>query len=241
MPLRYEQIRGRPVGLYMRLLAPGVTTAPTPVTVTVAAAGAAAGANVIPVTALPAAIPKNTVLVFDRAAGNPDTLTVVVTEDAAEAATSINVEMFEGEEGAGLTHALADGDDANWDGLYTVAGTENSPYTNNPQTQELNAVTYGAATGVSVSTPEITSISPQIARTGLFVAEGQLVEDILTHADSNREWWVKQVIPGADGLAWAIREGRAKVSDLNHDKPADNLIRLSYTIRFVAKPSLTFL
>ena len=121
-----------------------------------------------------------------------------------------------------------------------MAGTENSPYTNNPQTQQLTATTYGASGGVSVSNPETTSISPQIARTGLFLASGQLVKDILTYTDTNREWYCRQVFPDALGLPWGERKGRAKLSQLNHDKPADNYVRLSYTINFVEKPALAF-
>jgi len=240
MPLRFSQVRGRPVGLFMALLAPGTTTAPAPLAITVAAGGATAGATSIPVTALGAAVPRNTILTFSRAAGNPASLTVVVAADAALSATSLPVEMFEGEEGAPLTHSLAAADAASWDRLFTVTGTENSPYTSNPQTQELTSVSYGAATGIGVSIPETTRIAPQIARAGLFLAEGTLIRDILLHADTNREWWVKHVTPNAVGGTWATREGRARITDLSQDKPADNLIRLTYNIRFVTRPSLVF-
>ena len=236
MPLVFKQVRGRPVGLFARLLDPGVTTKFDDVDIVVAAAGAAQGANVITVDALPVPVPKNTILIFSRAAGDPDEVKVVVNEDAEQGATELSVEMFEGEEGEGLRYDLAAADEATFDQLYTVTGTENSPFTNNPTTQNLFAVTYGASTGVSVTTPEVTTIAPQIARTGLFLAEGQLVQDILAHADTNREWWVKQVMPDATGLPWGQRQGRAKFTDLNHDKPADGLVRLAYTIRFVGRP-----
>lgn len=237
MPLKITQVRGRPVGLFMALLDVGVTTPPASHAITVATGGAAEGANTIPVTALPVAVPKNTILTFDDAAAT----TVVVTADAASGATSISVEMYEGEEGAGLDNALAAGAAASYDQLLTVAGTEDSPYTNNPQTQDLNPVTYGGSTGVSVGTPEVQSLAPQIARSGLFLAEGQLTQDLLQYADSNRSWWVSQVIPDSNGAEYATRAGRAKVTDLNEAKPANDLIRLSFNIRFIgSKPSLTF-
>lgn len=242
MPLKYTKIEGKPTGLYLALLASGTSTAPSDVTVTVDTAGAAADANTIPITDPGTDIPKNTVLVFSRAAGTPDTVTVVVTETfSAGSAGNLSVEAYEGVEGQGIDAALASGDEASWDQLYTVVGTENSPFTNNPQTQDLNAVVYGDAGGTTVSTPNVTSVAPQIARSGLFLAEGQLVQDILQYADSNRNWWAKQVAPDADGVAWMQREGLARVTDMNHDMPADGLVRLSFNIRFVAsKPTVTF-
>lgn len=241
MPLKIKQVRGKPVGLYLALLGVGVSTPPSVENIVVGTGGAAAGDNAIPVEALPVAIPKNTILTFSRAAGDPATVTVVVTADAAAAATSLSVEAFEGEEGAGLPAALAAADSASYDGLFTVAGTENSPYTNNPQTQDLNAVVYGSASGVSVSNPEVTSVSPQMARTGLFLSSGQLVKDIIQYADTNRLWYARQVTPDDTGAPFMERTGLCKVSDLNEDKPADNLLRLSYTIRFTEKPTITWL
>lgn len=241
MPLIIEKVRGRPVGLYMALLGVGVTTPPASQAITVATGGAAAGANTVPVDALPVAVPKNTVLTFTRAAGSPADITVVVTEDADAAATSLSVEMFEGEEGAGLEYDLAAADAASWDQLHTVAGTEDSPYSNNAQTQNQNPVTYGGSTGVSVADVEIQSVAPQIARSGLFLAEGPLTEDLLRYADTNRSWWVAQVNPKADGTPYNTRAGRAKVHGLSEPKPAGDLLRMSFNIQFVgSKPSLTF-
>jgi hypothetical protein len=241
MPFKFTKVAGKPVGLYLALLAEGASAAPSTVTATVAAGGATAGATSISVDALSAAIPKNTVLVFSRAAGSPDTVTVVTTAEAASAATSIPVESFDGSDGDGIAYDLAAADEATWDGLYTAVGTENSPYSNNPQTQDLNAVTYGGSGDITVSTPSVQSLSPSISRTGLWTAEGQLIQDLMTYGDTNRNWWAKQVLPDADGAPWAQRAGLARVSNMQHDPPADGLIRISYDIRFVgSKPTLTF-
>lgn len=240
MPQRYTQVEAKPIGLYLALLAPGVNTAPAAVTVTVATAGAEAGATEIPVEPLSVAIPKNTVLAFTRAAGSPATLMVVVTADAAEAAATISAEPYEGAEGDGLPYALAAADTASWDQLLTATGTENAPYTNNPQTQELSAITYGSGSGVSVQDPSTTSVAPQIARSGLFIAEGQLVKDIIRYADGNRNWWAKHVSPDADGAPWLVRKGLARLSGLSQEGPADGLQRLSYTIRFRQIPYISY-
>lgn len=240
MPLKYTQIEGVPTGLYLALLAAGTSQAPATVTATLSGT-AAIGANSLTISALAAAIPKNSVLSFSRAAGSPSKLILVTTADADVSDTTLAVEMFEGEDGAGLTHALASADAATWDGLYTVVGTENSPYSNNPQTSDLTAAVYGASSSVAIAKRNTTALSPQIARTGLFLAEGQLTKDILQYADTNRNWWCKQVVPDADGNPYLVRSGLARVGDLVHDKPADGLIRMSFTIQFInAKPAHTF-
>ena len=239
MPLKFDMVRGKPALFY--LVHRGVlTTAPATVTVTVGAAGAAAGANTIPVTALPGAIPKNTVLRFSRAAGDPDEVIVVVTEDAAATDTSIAVESFEGADGDGISHSLASADEAVWDGLYTDIASESLDFQVNAQTQELNPVTHGSATGVSVSLPEITSIAPSVTRQGLFFARSQVVEDLLTYGDTNANWYGKLVQPDSTGQPWATREGLGVVSGVGTPTPADNLIQLQYTFRFKQAVSPTF-
>jgi len=242
MPLKYSKVIGRPTGLYLALLAAGTDTAPADVTVTVDAAGATAGANLIPITDPGTAIPKNTVLTFTRAAGSPATMIVVVTADFPSGGSGdLAVEMYEGEDGAGLDYALASGDAAAWDQLYTVVGTEDAPYNLNPQTQDLNPTVYGATSGISVSTPIVQSVAPSIDRSGLFLASGQLTQDIMQFGDTNRNWWAKQVIPDAAGAIYATREGLCRVTNVSEPKPAGDLIRLNYSIRFVnAKPALTF-
>lgn len=239
MPLKFAPIRGRPSQVFLKYIGTD-TVAPTPVTVTVAAPGAAAGANVVPVSALSADIPKNTILVFDRAAGTPDEMKVVVTMDVATGATSLPVEDYEGNDGDGIPFNLQSGDAAVWDGLHTDIASQNLDFQMNPQTQDLSAVTHGSATGVSVVQPEITGVSPQIPRTGLFFEEGPLIKDILRYGDTGGNWWAKYVIAGSDGLPFAVREGLAIVMNVGTPTPADNLVQLSYTVRFKAMPVVDF-
>jgi hypothetical protein len=231
MPLKFDPVRGKPALFYL-VHRGTLTTAPATVTVTVAAAGAAAGVNSIPVDALPAAVPKNTVLTFSRAAGSPSTVRVVTTADAAEGATSIAVEDFEGADGDGIPFALADNDAATWDGLYTDIASESLDFQVNAQTQELNPVTHGSATGVSVSLPEITSIAPSVTRQGLFFSNSQIVKDILTYGDTNANFYGKLVQPDYTGQPWVTRAGIGVISGVGTPSPADNLIQLSYTFRF---------
>lgn len=231
MPLKFDPVRGKPALFYLVHLGT-VTTAPTATTVTVDVAGAAADANTIPVTALPGAIPKNTVLTFSRAAGSPATMQVVVTTTAAASATSIAVEDFNGADGDGIPYSLASGDAASWDGLYTDIASESLDFQVNAQTQELNPVTHGSATGVSVSLPEITSIAPSVTRQGLFFDDSQVVQDILTYGDTNANWWGKLVQPDSTGAPWVTRSGLGVVSGVGTPSPADNLIQLAYTFRF---------
>ena len=239
MPLKFDPVRGKPALFY--LVHQGlVTTIPATTTVTVAAAGAVAGVNSIPTDALPGAVPKNTVLTFSRAAGSPATMQVVVTADAAEAATTISVEDFNGADGDGIPYSLADNDAAIWDGLYTDIASESLDFQVNAQTQELNPVTHGSATGVSVSLPEITSIAPSVTRQGLFFSDSQVVKDILTYGDTNANWWGKLVQPDNTGVAWVTRQGLGVVSGVGTPSPADNLIQLAYTFRFKTAVSPVF-
>ena len=242
MPLKFDMVRGKPALFYL-VHRGTLTTAPSTVTVTVAAAGAAAGVNSIPVTSLPAAVPKNTVLQFSRSVPgtDPATMRVVVTADAAFEATSIAVEDFEGADGDGIPYSLVSTDAAVWDGLYTDIASESLDFQVNAQTQELSPVTHGSATGVSVSLPEITSIAPSVTRQGLFFDGSQVVRDILTYGDTNANWWGKLVQPDSTGQPWVVRAGLGVVSNVGTPSPADNLIQLAYTFRFKTAVSPTYL
>jgi hypothetical protein len=239
MPLKLDLVRGKPTLFYLAHRGT-LTTAPSTVTVTVGAAGASAGANSIPVTALSAEIPKNTVLTFSRAAGSPSTVKVVVTETAAAAAVSIAVENFEGSDGDGIPFSLASADAATWDGLYTDVASQSLDFQVNAQTQELNPVTHGSSTGVSVSLPEITSIAPSVTRQGIFWADGQLVKDIIQYGDMREDWWGKLVIPNAAGQPFAVRAGLGVISGVGTPAPSDNVIQLAYTFRFKQAVTPTF-
>jgi len=239
MPLKLDLVRGKPALFFLSHLGTG-TTAPATVTATVATAGASAGATSIPVDALSAEIPKNTVLTFSRAAGSPATMKVVVTTTAASGAVSLAVENFEGSDGDGIPFSLADDDAATWDGLYTDVASQSLDFQVNAQTQELNPVTHGSATGVSVSLPEITSIAPSVTRQGIFWADGQLVKDIIQYGDTNANWWGKLIIPNAAGQPFAVRTGLGVISGVGTPAPADNVIQLAYTFRFKTAVTPTF-
>lgn len=240
MPLKTHIVRGRPSKLFLKLLDAGVREAPDEVTITVAPAGAAEGANTIPVTALTHDIPQNTILTFSRAASDPDELTVVVTEDAEAGATELSVEMFEGEEGEGLSHTLADGDDATWDQLLTAVAVTTGDLDNNPQTQQLGQATWGSGTGVQVLETDVTTISPALQVNSEMQARAQLTKDIIRHGDSNRFWYARAVTPDEDGNDWLTEKGIVKVSNVQRQKPADNLVTLNYTVTWQEMPDRTF-
>lgn len=233
MPLIFDGVRGRPSLMTLRALGSG-TTKPTPVTATVAAAGAAAGVNTIPVAALAGAIAKNAVLDFSRAAGSPDIVRVVVTEDAAESAVEIKVESFEGAQGDGISHALAENDAATWDGLYTDVASNSLDFSANEQTNELIAVTHGGATGVRVSVPEVTSIQPTIQRAGLFLNDSPLLTALLQNVKQpNQNWWGRYILPDENGDPLFAYEGLGRVFGVGHPTPADNFVQLNYSFRFI--------
>lgn len=230
MPLKFDMVRGRPALMSLRQIGTS-RVAPATVTVTVDTAGAPKGATSIPVTALSADIPKNTVLTFDDA----ESTKVVVVEDAASGATSLSVESFEGADGDGIQNALTSGDAATWDGLFTDIASNSLDFSVNEQTNELTAVTHGSATGVRVSVPEVTSVQPTITRQGLFFADGQLYQDLVKNAKTpNSNWWVKYVVPGPDGSPAVTYEGLARVFGVGHPTPADNLVQLNYSARFIS-------
>ena len=239
MPLKFDMVRGKPSLMFLKHIGTN-TSAPSTVTVTVDAAGASLGATTIPVTALPAAVPKNTVLQFTNAAGNTNVTKVVVTADADASDTSISVEAFEGAAGDGIDAALVSTDKAVWDGLYTDIASNALDFARNEQTQDLNPVTHGSATGVNVSVPEITGIAPAITRQGLFWADGQLIKDILTYGGTNANFYAKLIVPDKDGGIFAYYAGYGKIQGVGHPSPADNLVQLNYTFRFASDVTPTF-
>src|SRR5690606_15471929 len=87
MPLAFDIVRGKPALMFLRMISTS-EIAPTTVTATLSG-NASAGATSLTVTALTAAIPKNTVLTFSRAAGTPSTVKVVVTADADASDTTL--------------------------------------------------------------------------------------------------------------------------------------------------------
>lgn len=238
-PLQLNTVRGKPSLMFLRYLG-SATQAPTPTTVTVTGPGAAQGALLIPVTALSAAIPKNTILNFARAGGPPDVVQVVVTADADSGATSIPVEAFDGAPGEGIQASLTAADAAVWDGLYTDIASQSLDFGKNSQTQDLNPVTHGSGTGVTLSLPEVTSIAPAVTRQGLFFAHSPVIEDLLTYGDSNANWWGKLVIPDENGLPYVTYQGLGVVSGVGHPAPADNIVQLNYTFRFKQFVTPTF-
>ena len=234
MPLILDPVRGRPALMYLLRIGTGVS-APSTVTATVSAAGALQGATSIPVSALPAAIPKNTVLSFTASGGGAIITKVVVTADAAQSDTSLSVESFEGAAGDGIDAALVNTDEAVWDGLYTDIASNSLDFSANEQTNELTAVTHGSATGVRVAVPEVTSVQPTISRQGLFFADGQLYKDIVRNAKTpNSNWWAKYVLPAHDGTPAVTYEGLARMFGVGHPTPADNFVQLSYSVRFIS-------
>lgn len=234
MPVLARDIKALNAGLFMKRLAAGVTTFPTAVTVALSA-DAAAGATSLTVTALPAAIPTNTVLVFN--AGDPDEQVVVTTADADASDTTLAVDTYLGATGDGLDAALTTGDQASWDTLLTAAGTEDIPYARNDQSTELGAATHGSGTGIRITTPQINTAAPSIAVTGIMSADNGLLQDILEYAGTNTLWAVRQVVPNADGGILYTRHGIAKLLNPSEPTPVADLMRLSYTVRFIAEPT----
>lgn len=233
MPIRYNIVRGRPSLAFIRPLGTSIN-APNTVTATLTA-GAAAGAKTLSVSSLSGPIPANTLLRFDRAAGNPDEVAVIVTEDALGSATALTVETFDGAEGDGISHALSTSDFAIWDGLWTDGASQNLDFQANEQTQELTAVTHGSATGVKVSIPEVTSVQPQFTRQGLFLNNSPLLDALVKNVKTpNQNWWGKYIVAGADGQPSVTYAGLGRVFGVSHPTPADNITQLSYTFRFVS-------
>ena len=102
MPLELLKVKGKSVGLYLALLAPGSSQPPAAIDVSLTA-DAAAGDNQLTVAALAAALPVNTVLVFSRAAlATPTPCRSSSGRTRPAGATTILVEAFEGEEGEGV-------------------------------------------------------------------------------------------------------------------------------------------
>lgn len=237
MPLKREDVRGRPTLLYLLHLGQLVDP-PVPETIEVGVAGAAAGALAIPVVATASAIPRNTILTFTEPAvvGPPAVdayqVQVVVTEDAPPGATSLAVEAFHGADGDGISAPLTSAAEAVWDGLLTDVASQNLDFQKGATRQDFNSVTHGSGTGVTISQSEVSAIAPNIPRTGLFLPRSPLLEDILLYGDTNANWWARGVWPDERGRPYIVHEGLARITDVGTPAPADNLIQLNYTVRF---------
>lgn len=238
MPIKFNMVRGRPGRLLLRHIGNSLV-APTPVTVTLSS-NAPQGDNTLVVTALAADIPLNTILEFSRAAGDPDTIEVVTSADASSGETTLLVEAYDGAKGDGISESLAIGDAAIWDGLYTDIASQNLNFAKNAQSSELAPVTHGSGSGVTISRPEVTSMAPSIPRDGLFFAGSPLIKDIVRYGDTNSNWWAKYQVPDETGRPYLTYEGLAVVQGVGHPTPADDLVQLTYEVRFVEEPAVTF-
>lgn len=240
MPIKFNPVRGKPSIMKLRYLGQA-TALPAPVAVTVdSLTGVDAGETTLPVAALSGPIPKNTILTFTRAAGDPAEVVLVTTADAAAGATEIHVEDFFGADGDGTPVSLADDDEAEWDGLYTDIASQNLDYQNNAQTQTLNPVTHGSGSGITAGIPEVQSVAPTVPRTGLFFDDHPLIRDLIRYGDTNGNWWAELQVPGADGLPYLTYSGLAIVQNVGHPQPADDLVQLSYTVAFKGLPAKVF-
>lgn len=247
-PLAREIIPGKPALFFLAYIGQS-NQPPAPTTITVSGPGAAAGALSIPVTALAAPIPRNTILEFTRAAGTPDVIQVVVTAHANLGATSLAVESFHGAHGEGISHALASADYATWDGLYPDVGSENLDLQMNPTTQNLEAVTHGSSTAVTVARRIVTSIAPSLSRSGIFWDEPDqnglyvtppIVKDILRYQEGRGNFWGKYIIPNRLGERMITREAWGDISGVGTPSPANGRQELSYTFNFQTFIDLSF-
>jgi hypothetical protein len=234
MPVLANNVRGKDAGLFMRYLGASETY-PTPVDIVVAAPGADAGDLLIPTAALPAAVPKNTVLTFN--AGTVNETSVVVTADAALGAVSLVVDNLVGRAGAGISKALVALDEAEWDTLLTFAGSDNMTFGSNTQRQNLGGALHGEGTDVRILVPEITSASPNIQVEGILSPDNPLVADIIAEMEgSNSRWAVRATVPKGAGLMWFSKQGIAVLDGGTVPVPAGDLVRFSFELAWIARP-----
>ena len=247
-PLAREIIPAKPALFSLAYIGQG-NQPPTPTPITVSGPGAPAGALSIPVSALGAAIPRNTILEFTRAAGNPSVIQVVVTAHAQLGATSLSVESFHGAHGEGISHALAASDHASWDGLYPDVGSENLDLQMNPTTQNLEAVTHGSSTAVTVARRIVTGIAPSLSRSGIFWDEPNanglyvvppIVKDILRYQEGRGNFYGKYIIPNRLGERMVTREAWGDISGVGTPSPANGRQELTYTFNFQTFIDLSF-
>lgn len=242
MPLDQTFVKSRPTGLYISetAAAGAEAAAPNPVTFTVKSA-ASKGATSIDIAGdVETTLYPNQVLVFNE--GDGDEVTLVVTEEVvvATSSTSVTVDGFEGEVGAGIADALGENDEAEWDGLFRVMGTVEANFGITEGTSSLTSNTYDSTGAVSWDESDATSKAFNVPRQGRFKPHDKAYRIIMRAAMNDREVFIKHVAPDEKGNPAKITTGRAKVRAYSESNPADGIYDVSYTLEGQGKPSVVF-
>lgn len=236
-------VKARFTGLYISPAAPKGAKAERPdtVTFTVAASATVEDDTLSLKASETAQLAKNQILVFNE--GESDEVIVVVTEsiEVTTTATTVSVNRLEGEDDAGIDGNLAEDDEAEWNGLYRVLGTEEAPVNITEGTSELTSTTYDTGSALSWDESDATSKGYNIPRSGRFKANDHAYRIVFEAAQSDREVYVLHVAPDEDGNPVREFEGRAKVRSYSESAPAAGIYDVSYTLQGQGKPSSKFL
>lgn len=180
----------------------------------------------ITVEALTAAIPMGAKVVFDDQ-------TVVVSEAAAAGATSLEVESIDGIDGEGLKVALTNADVGIWNGLYQDLRSQGLDFSRNPSVTRQGSVVHGPREGsVTVQKPIVQSVAPTTQRSGEFWHPSEIVDQLERYSDTNAIFWVRQVLPDANGVEARVAEGPALITNTQFGQPADGVVSIGYTVQW---------
>lgn len=239
MALDTRAVRGKRTGVYCSDAFPkGVkATKPTPVTLTVEAAATAGATTVSLSSSADVTLRNQQMLVFNE--GEVNEVKCIVTADTpvTSSATSVPVDVVEGEAGAGLPGPLAVDDEAVWDRLYRVHGTSNAPLTVNDNTQNLQSITYDSSEAMAWDEVEVISKGWQFGRQGNFKPRDHSFNQNELAAYEGRELWLQRILPDEDGLPAKVQEGRVIVTNWADDAPAEGVITASWVWQGQGRPS----
>ena len=197
---------------------------PAPVTITVATA-AEEGDTTLAVEALPTEIKKGTVLYF----GTATPVAVLVTEDAAEAATSLTVNRLRGDVDAGIPADIDALETAQWDGMYRVAGTETADITLSEGVTSYTSNTYDSAYNVVFDEKSVDTASWQISRAGRAKLSDFGYFCCFRAATAQLPVWVKLIRPGEDNKPAVTYQGAAWVTGFSDQGSSTAMNDASWT------------
>lgn len=223
-----ERSLGVNTGLNISALAPRGTRATKPETIvfTTTAAAEAGDTTLMLEASAPTILERNQMLTFDG-------VLVLVTEktSVSDTPTSVPVDAVEGLEGDGIPAGIDEGEEASWNQMFRVLGTEDSTLTVNDETNPLGSTTYDSGQTLSWAEVQVVGKGWELDRSGEFKARDKawliIREAILT----GRELWVERVLSDGKNQPYQVERGRAIITSPSVPAPADGIVTASWTFQ----------
>jgi hypothetical protein len=194
----------------------------------------AAGATTGGFSAAALTLPKNALLEA------PTDLLVNRSSVDLTGGADLTLSTYGGASADGITTELASGATVSWDALYPDVGMDSHPFSKNSNVNNLTGAEYhGQGDDIQTDEFEVSSIAPAISRNGLIDWGSQLHKDLEKYADTNSNWWGKQIII-SKGVILATRQNIGRVRGWSEGVTVGGKLSCQYTFQFFDDATLTF-